>query len=267
MSPGPAATRAEAAELVARLRSDAAVAEGHVREVTGLGHGLPLLPADVVDRPGLGAAAVHGMRCSPRAPQLPAVSRVGPRGRPRGPPGCSSAGWWPTWAGGCSASTTRSAGPDGDGPAAAGGAQRARRAAGARTCRPADFGLWVCLHEATHRLQFTAVPWLRAYFADEVGRFLSIARSAAGPDGERPALLERLPEIAAGDPHVRRRLAGHRRAAAGPGAAGRARPAARADHAAGGPRRPRDGRGRPGGGARAWRRSGPGSPPAGAAAG
>ncbi|CAA9429429.1 MAG: hypothetical protein AVDCRST_MAG66-3201, partial [uncultured Pseudonocardia sp.] len=49
--PGPTVTLPEAIELVERLRADATVAEGHVREVTGLGAGLPLLPADVVDRP------------------------------------------------------------------------------------------------------------------------------------------------------------------------------------------------------------------------
>ncbi|HEY8827800.1 MAG TPA: zinc-dependent metalloprotease [Jatrophihabitantaceae bacterium] len=33
---------------------------------------------------------------------------------------------------------------------------------------PADFRLWVSLHEVTHRVQFTAVPWLRQHMLDEV---------------------------------------------------------------------------------------------------
>ncbi len=33
---------------------------------------------------------------------------------------------------------------------------------------PSDFRLWVCLHEETHRVQFTAVEWLRDYLNAQV---------------------------------------------------------------------------------------------------
>ncbi|MDT4938668.1 MAG: hypothetical protein QOG80_2339 [Pseudonocardiales bacterium] len=33
---------------------------------------------------------------------------------------------------------------------------------------PHDFRLWVCLHEVTHRVQFTSVPWLRQHMLDEI---------------------------------------------------------------------------------------------------
>ena len=34
---------------------------------------------------------------------------------------------------------------------------------------PSDFRLWVCLHEVTHRVQFTANPWLPGYMSDALG--------------------------------------------------------------------------------------------------
>jgi coenzyme F420 biosynthesis associated uncharacterized protein len=36
-----------------------------------------------------------------------------------------------------------------------------------------DFRLWVCLHEVTHRVQFTAVPWLRSHMLDEISGLTS----------------------------------------------------------------------------------------------
>jgi coenzyme F420 biosynthesis associated uncharacterized protein len=41
---------------------------------------------------------------------------------------------------------------------------------------PRDFRLWVCLHEVTHRTQFTAVPWMRGYFLGEVQAFVDAAQ-------------------------------------------------------------------------------------------
>jgi len=34
---------------------------------------------------------------------------------------------------------------------------------------PSDFRLWVCLHEVTHRVQFTANPWLSEYMSQALG--------------------------------------------------------------------------------------------------
>lgn len=48
---------------------------------------------------------------------------------------------------------------------------------------PLDFRRWVAMHEETHRVQFTAVPWLREYL---LGQMTELARSLA-PDPEQLA--------------------------------------------------------------------------------
>jgi len=45
---------------------------------------------------------------------------------------------------------------------------------------PRDFRLWVCLHEVTHRTQFTSVPWMRAHFLGEVQAFVDAAQADDG---------------------------------------------------------------------------------------
>ena len=67
---------------------------------------------------------------------------------------------------------------------------------------PSDFRLWVCLHEVTHRVQFTANPWLSGYMsqalgvltqesgedvAQVVGRLADFARSRGDSSSDRPA--------------------------------------------------------------------------------
>ncbi|HET8599059.1 MAG TPA: zinc-dependent metalloprotease [Segeticoccus sp.] len=61
---------------------------------------------------------------------------------------------------------------------------------------PADFRLWVCMHEETHRVQFTAVPWLREHVIESARR-LSLDLV---PDIEQ--LPARLQQIARSIPDV-----------------------------------------------------------------
>jgi coenzyme F420 biosynthesis associated uncharacterized protein len=44
--------------------------------------------------------------------------------------------------------------------------------------QPADFRMWVCLHEVTHRVQFRANPWL----AEHMSRSLAVLTEETGDD-------------------------------------------------------------------------------------
>ncbi|SDO90645.1 zinc-dependent metalloprotease [Lentzea jiangxiensis] len=169
--PGPVIGKEEAEHVVGRLRELAPQAEVHVRELTGLGQGLPLLPGEVVDRPAWVAAAAQGLAAL-TGPALP---------RQTGPMAGILAGTAGVQAGVVMAFlSSRVLGqydPFSPQDQLAGrlllvapnivGAQQAL------DVPDDDFRMWVCLHECTHRLQFTGVPWLRRYFSDQVTTLLS----------------------------------------------------------------------------------------------
>ena len=59
---------------------------------------------------------------------------------------------------------------------------------------PHDFRMWVCIHEMTHRTQFTAVPWLREHFLSEVRAYMN----AAEPSGQLMRAAGRIMDVARG---------------------------------------------------------------------
>ncbi len=46
--------------------------------------------------------------------------------------------------------------------------------------RPEEFRFWVTLHECTHRLQFTGVPWMRGHFTGLVDELVAAAEPEPG---------------------------------------------------------------------------------------
>ncbi len=50
---------------------------------------------------------------------------------------------------------------------------------------PADFRLWVCLHEQTHRVQFAAAPWLRHHMLAEIEKLGGLLVGDSENLGER----------------------------------------------------------------------------------
>jgi coenzyme F420 biosynthesis associated uncharacterized protein len=62
---------------------------------------------------------------------------------------------------------------------------------------PADFRLWVCVHEQTHALQFAAAPWLAGYLKDEVAGLLRAVADTGGGT-EAGAVLSGLTRAARG---------------------------------------------------------------------
>ncbi len=221
--PGPEVSREEAAAVVAELRRHALEAEEHVRAFTGMRSSslsqAAATPVLVVDRPGWIRANVAGFRTvvQPLVEKLQARRANSTAAGVFGAVGEKATGievgallaflstkvlgQYETFAPAeppLEAPDSPAAlfdkprlGPEGPGPGrlllVAPNIVHVEREL---DVDPSDFRLWVCLHEETHRTQFTAVPWLRDHIQSEVQSFL------AETDVDPGALLERLRDAA-----------------------------------------------------------------------
>jgi coenzyme F420 biosynthesis associated uncharacterized protein len=166
VNPGPQITAAEAAEVVANLRRAAAQAHDPVAQTSGLHSPAGSAPVLVVDRPGWVAANAVSMRAlmdpviaklnsgTPSAPH-PAVAAVG--GKVTGAEVGAILGFMSSKVLG-----QYDLAPTGR-PRLLLVAPNIVQAEREMSLDPQDFRLWVAMHEETHRVQFTAVPWLREH--------------------------------------------------------------------------------------------------------
>src|SRR3954471_2299955 len=196
MRASPEISPEEAHAVVAELRSGDAASEEHVRGFTGLHAASATAPVLVVDRVGWVQANADGFRQLLR----PLIARM--REKRDEPSGVSAAiGSRVTGieAGGLLAYLSNKVLGQFD-PFYTGSAVGADAPAhGGRLLLVApnivhverelavpsrDFRLWVCLHEETHRVQFTAVPWLREHLLSEMtGLADSLGPSSLLEDG------------------------------------------------------------------------------------
>ena len=168
---GPSVTAAEAAAVVAEVRAAAARAQGPVAETARL-HAPGDAPAPVVvDRPTWIALNADSMA----ALMDPVVGKLVSKQKSEPNPAMKAIGG--KVAGGeAGALLAFMAGKVlGQYDLAPGGTPRLMLVAPNLVqverelgLDPSDFRLWVCMHEETHRVQFTAVPWLRDHMVDRV---------------------------------------------------------------------------------------------------
>jgi coenzyme F420 biosynthesis associated uncharacterized protein len=193
MGPGPQTTRDEAEAVVRELHEAAATAVAHVQELTGLRPvaGGPVPEVAVVDRPGWVDANTSGMS----ALLDPLVDALAERQGSRPGPLATAIGSRATGvqAGGVLAFLASRVlgqyevfGSGGRLLLVAPNIVDAERKLGVD---PSDFRLWVCLHEVTHQLQFTGVPWLRGHLEGEIAQFVEAT------DLSPEALRERLQDL------------------------------------------------------------------------
>ncbi|MGK8521682.1 zinc-dependent metalloprotease [Nocardia asteroides] len=158
---GPRTSRYSAEQVVAELADSSVRAEGPVREVSGLLDDRPVPAARIVDRPGWISAAADSMA------QLTGTGTAHTErkllaGKPAGVQAGAMLAFLSTAILGQYDPFT---GPDGTLLLVAPNIVAVERALGVS---PSDFRLWVCLHEVTHRVQFSSAPWLGEYMRANV---------------------------------------------------------------------------------------------------
>ncbi|RBY83469.1 zinc-dependent metalloprotease [Blastococcus sp. TF02A-30] len=190
---GPSTTREDAAAVVRELHEAAATAVAHVEGLTGLSPvpGGPVPEVAVVDRPGWVDANTRGMA----ALLDPLVDALAEQQDSRPGPLATAIGSRATGvqAGGVLAYLSSRVlgqyevfGTGGRLLLVAPNIVATEEKLGVD---PSDFRLWVCLHEVTHQLQFTAVPWLKPHLEAQIAEFVEAS------DLSTDVLRERLQDV------------------------------------------------------------------------
>ncbi|WP_018352300.1 zinc-dependent metalloprotease [Longispora albida] len=182
---GPRVTYTEAAETVTELRRLADEAAGHVEEFTGLRCPPDLPPIRVVDRADWAQANIDGLKnlfgtLVPRmVNQEPGLltSLVGSKLT-----GAQAGTVLAFLSGKVLGQYEVFSGAPGQLLLVAPNITEVQQQLGAD---PRDFRLWVCLHEVAHRVQFTAVPWMRGHFLGEIQAFADASQGDTEAFGER----------------------------------------------------------------------------------
>lgn len=206
--PGPALDRQQAAAEVAELRQAAADSVAHVHQITGLdaakGLGEDLSDVLVVDRAGWSSANTASFRelltpaLEAAAEQKPELLKEGSTSQVFGSAATGAE------LGGVlaflSANVLGQFDPFYGTEAAPNGrlflvAPNIVHVAQQLNVDRADFRLWVCLHEQTHRVQFTAAPWLGGHLKSKIDQLSTSTMSQADSMPER--LLQAIKDLRA----------------------------------------------------------------------